>query len=250
MNNPYEGLKAIVSGGGAGIGLAIVQAFLQRGMHVGALDLNTEGVPKEAVAYTVDVRDEHQVNQAIEDFARTQGGIDILVNNAGISYEGRVEDKDLADWLPMFDINVVGYARCTRAALPYLKQSRAASIINMASCTAASGLRRRVLYTATKGAILSMSRAMAADLLHEGVRVNAVNPGTVDTPFISTLVARAPDPDAQLLAYKNRQPTGFLVQSQEVAEAVVYLAHPNAKSTSGTTLTVDGGMDSLLLFDL
>ncbi|MBN3849329.1 SDR family oxidoreductase [Paraburkholderia sp. Ac-20342] len=250
MKNPYEGMKAIVTGGGAGIGQAIAQAFIERGMHVGVLDLSIEGVPEGAQGFVVDVRNDQQVNAAIERFADAAGGIDVLVNNAGISYQGRVEDGEIADWLPVFDINVVGYARCVRAALPYLKHSKSASIVNIASCTAATGLRRRVVYSATKGAIVSMTQAMAADLLHEGVRVNCVNPGTVDTPFISTLVARAKDPAAQLLAYQNRQPTGFLVSPAEVAEAVVYLAHPAAKSTSGTTLTVDGGMKNLLLFDL
>jgi 2-keto-3-deoxy-L-fuconate dehydrogenase len=250
MTNPYEGMRAIVTGGGAGIGQAIAQAFVQRGMQVGVLDLSVNGVPDGARGFVADVRDDQQVSTAIQQFAQDSGGIDVLVNNAGISYQGRVEDGEIEDWLPMFDINVVGYARCVRAALPYLKRSSSASIVNIASCTAASGLRRRVVYSATKGAIVSMSQAMAADLLHEGVRVNCVNPGTVDTPFISTLVARAPDPAAQLLAYQNRQPTGFLVSPAEVAEAVVYLAHPEAKSTSGTTLTVDGGMKNLLLFDL
>src|SRR5699024_12334949 len=98
------------------------------------------------------------------------------------------------DWLRLYDVNVLGYVRATRSALPYLRQGNAPAIVNMASCTAASGLRDRALYSATKGAIESMTRAMAADLVTEGIRVNAINPGTVDTPFMERLAAEAPDP--------------------------------------------------------
>jgi NAD(P)-dependent dehydrogenase (short-subunit alcohol dehydrogenase family) len=194
------------------------------------------------------VTSEAEVQDAIASFASNTGYIDILVNNAGISYPATVEQGPLSDWQHVFDVNVLGYVRATRAALPFLRKSKVPSIVNMASCTAATGLRRRVLYSATKGAIEAMTRAMAADLLHEGIRVNAVNPGTVDTPLIQKLIAEAPDAAAQRQVYNDRQPTGFMVSSQEVANAVLYLAHPAARSTVGTVLTVDGGLSSLRLF--
>ncbi len=218
----------MVTGGGAGIGRAVAEALLARAAHVAILDRDTGEVPHGATPLSADVTDDAAVAQAIGGFGESHGRIDILVNNAGVSYPATVEDGPLSDWQRLFDLNVLGYVRTTRAALPFLRRSRHASIVNMSSCTASTGLRRRVAYSATKGAIESMTRAMAADLVHEGIRVNAVSPGTVDTPFIRTLIAQAPDPAAQELIYHQRQPTGFMLRAEEVAEAVLYLAHPGA----------------------
>jgi NAD(P)-dependent dehydrogenase (short-subunit alcohol dehydrogenase family) len=248
MDSAFEGLVAVVTGGATGIGRAVAEALLVRGANVAVLDRETAGVPDGATALCADVADDAAVAQAIGGFGASHGRIDILVNNAGISYPATVEDGPLSDWQRLFDINVLGYVRATRAALPFLRRSRHASIVNMSSCTARTGLRRRVVYSATKGAIESMTRAMAADLVHEGIRVNAVSPGTVDTPLIRTLIAQAPDPAAQEQVYHHRQPTGFMLSAEEVAEAVLYLAHPAARSTVGTVLTVDGGLASLRLF--
>jgi NAD(P)-dependent dehydrogenase (short-subunit alcohol dehydrogenase family) len=212
------------------------------------MDRDVSGVPPGAQALQADVASDAEVHGAIRSFGADAGRIDLLVNNAGISYPATVEDGPLEDWHRIFDINVLGYVRATRAALPFLRQSRQAAIVNMSSCTAGTGLRRRVLYAATKGAIEAMTRAMQADLLHEGIRVNCVAPGTVDTPFIARLIDEAPDPEAQRQVYNDRQPTGFMVSAEEVARAVLYLAHPDARSTVGTVLTVDGGMASLRLF--
>jgi 2-keto-3-deoxy-L-fuconate dehydrogenase len=245
---PFADCVVVVTGGAAGIGKAVAEAFLAEGAMVAVLDRDLQGAPEGATGLQADVTSDAEVDAAIGSFGARHGRIDVLVANAGISYPATVEQGPLADWQRIFDINVLGYVRATRAALPYLRKSRQAAIVNMSSCTAGTGLRRRALYAATKGAIEAMTRAMAADLLHEGIRVNCVSPGTVDTPLIARLVAEAPDPALQLQVYNDRQPTGYMVAADEVARAVLYLADPRARSTVGSVLTVDGGMASLRLF--
>jgi 2-keto-3-deoxy-L-fuconate dehydrogenase len=239
---------AVVTGGNAGIGRAITEALLAQGAFVAVLDRDVSNPPANANCYEADVSNDQQVAETIAHFAEIHGHIDLLVNNAGISFPATVEDGSMEEWHHVFDINVLGYVRATRAALPWLRRSKDPSIINMSSCTAATGLRRRALYSATKGAIEAMTRAMAADLIHEGIRVNCINPGTVDTPLINALIDKAADPALQRQVYNDRQPTGYMVSAEEVAHAVLYLASPLARSTVGTVLTVDGGMASLRLF--
>lgn len=244
----FEDSVAVVTGGAAGIGRAVAEALVARGARVAILDCDVSDVPSGVQVFAADLRSDAEVEAAIGRFGQTYGYIDLLVNNAGVSYPATVEDGPLEDWQRIFDINVLGYVRATRAALPFLRRSERASIVNMCSCTAAIGLRRRVLYSATKGAIEAMTRAMAADLISEGIRVNCINPGTVDTPLIGRLIAAAPDPDAQRQVYHERQPTGFMVSPEEIAHAVLYLASASARSTVGSVLTVDGGLASLRLF--
>jgi 2-keto-3-deoxy-L-fuconate dehydrogenase len=135
--------------------------------------------------------------------------------------------------------------RVTRAALPYLRRSSHAAIVNTCSIAATAGLPARALYSATKGAVLSLTLAMAADHIHEGIRVNCVNPGTADTPWVGRLLDAAPDPAAERAALNARQPLGRLVTAAEVAAAIAYLASPLASATTGTALAVDGGMQGL-----
>jgi 2-keto-3-deoxy-L-fuconate dehydrogenase len=140
---------------------------------------------------------------------------------------------------------VVGMARVARAALPYLRESGNAAIVNTSSVAATAGLPQRALYSATKGAVLSLTLAMAADHVREGIRVNAVAPGTADTPWVGRLLDAAADPAAERAALEARQPMGRLISAEEVAEAIVYLA--TATGTTGTILPVDGGMQGLRL---
>jgi 2-keto-3-deoxy-L-fuconate dehydrogenase len=175
------------------------------------------------------------------------GRIDIVVNNAGIGAAGSIEDNDDAEWHRVFDVNVVGMVRVARAALPWLRRSGSASIVNMASIAATAGLPRRALYGASKGAVLALTLQMAADHVREGIRVNAVSPGTADTPWVGRLLGAADDPVAERAALEARQPHGRLVSADEVADAVAYLASPRAGSTTGTALAVDGGMSGLRL---
>jgi NAD(P)-dependent dehydrogenase (short-subunit alcohol dehydrogenase family) len=187
------------------------------------------------------------VRRAVGQAAEALGGIDIVVNNAGIGAQGTVEDNSDEEWSRVLDVNVVGMVRVSRACLPFLRNSRAAAIVNTCSIAATAGLPQRALYSASKGAVLALTRAMAADHLRDGIRVNCVNPGTADTPWIGRLLEHASDPAAERAALNARQPHGRLVSADEVAEAVVYLASPAAGSTTGIDLAVDGGMQGLRL---
>ncbi|MET9563472.1 MULTISPECIES: SDR family NAD(P)-dependent oxidoreductase [Streptomyces] len=243
----FEGLKALVTGGASGIGRATAELLAARGAQVAVLDLDPEGVPKPLLGYQADVGDDESVRRAVAAAVADLGGLDVLVNNAGIGAQGTVEDNDDETWHRVMDVNVVGMVRTSRAALPHLRKSSHAAVVNTCSIAATAGLPQRALYSASKGAVLSLTLAMAADHIREGIRVNCVNPGTADTPWVGRLLDAAPDPAAERAALEARQPTGRLVSADEVAGAIAYLASPLSGATTGTALAVDGGMQGLRL---
>ncbi|GLU88402.1 SDR family oxidoreductase [Agromyces sp. NBRC 114283] len=243
----FDGLVAIVTGGASGLGEAIARRLRAEGARVAVFDLRAADAAHADLAVSLDLGDDAAVRAGVERVAAELGGIDVVVNNAGIGAQGTVADHDDAEWHRAFDLNVVAIARVSRAALPHLRRSSAASIVNTSSIAATAGLPQRALYSATKGAVLALTRAMAADHLAEGIRVNAVSPGTADTPWIGRLLERAADPVAERAALEARQPHGRLVSADEVADAVAYLASPRAGSTTGVSLAVDGGMQELRL---
>jgi 2-keto-3-deoxy-L-fuconate dehydrogenase len=259
----FRDRTALVTGGASGIGLATARLLASRGARVAVLD-RVKPDDQELLPVVADVTDDAAVRAAVAEAAgllgtTTAGGLDILVNNAGIGAIGTVEDNDDAEWHRVYDVNVVGIVRTTRAALPLLRQAAAskskgkgkgkvkgsAAIVNTCSIAATAGLPQRALYSATKGAVYALTLAMAADYVAENIRVNCVTPGTADTPWVGRLLDAAPDPVAERNALNARQPMGRLVTADEVAAAIAYLAGPNAGATTGTALAVDGGMGGL-----
>jgi 2-keto-3-deoxy-L-fuconate dehydrogenase len=250
----FDGLRALVTGGASGIGLTTARLLAAQGARVAVLDRDPLPDSESAAGpgirlhgVQVDVSDDTAVQKAVAAAIEHLGQLDVLVNNAGIGAQGGVEDNPDDEWHRVLDVNVVGMVRVTRAALPALRKSSAAAIVNTSSIAATAGLPQRVLYSASKGAVSAMTRAMAADLLPDGIRVNAVNPGTADTPWIGRLLAKADDPEAERAALEARQPHGRLVSPQEIAAAIAYLASPAAGSVTGVAVAVDGGMEFLRL---
>jgi NAD(P)-dependent dehydrogenase (short-subunit alcohol dehydrogenase family) len=231
-------MRAIVTGGASGIGAAVADLLREKGGEVVVFD-------RSPVDIEVDVTDAGAVDRAVAAAVERLGGLDVLVNNAGIGAQGTVEDNPDDEWMRVYDVNVLGMVRVTRAALPHLRRSEHAAIVNTCSVAATAGLPNRALYSASKGAVLALTLAMAADHVREGIRVNCVAPGTADTPWVGRLLDAADDPEAERAALEARQPMGRLVSAREVAEAIVYLAESTA--TTGTVLHVDGGMQGLRL---
>lgn len=246
-NSEFEGLRAVITGGSSGIGAATAQHLQSAGCSVAVLDLNPQAAPRGTRGFKCDVSDTDSVREAVAAAAEYLGGVDILVNNAGIGAQGDIAANDDAEWARVLNINITSIARVTRETLPHLRRSENAAIVNISSIAATAGLPQRALYSASKGAVQSLTLAMAADHIREGIRVNCVNPGTVDTPWIGRLLQTAPEPDAERAALNARQPHGRLVNPEEVAAAIAYLASPTNKSTVGISLAVDGGMQALRL---
>lgn len=243
----FAGLVAVVTGGASGIGAAIVERLSTAGAKVAIFDINEIKVGENKLSLSVNVADSESVAAGISAVIEKFGQLDVVINNAGIGAQGTVVSNPDEEWHRVFDVNVFGMVRVSREAMPHLLQSKSAAIVNVSSIAATAGLPERVLYSASKGAVSAMTRAMAADHIREGVRVNAVNPGTADTPWVSNLLAKAQDPEAERLALNARQPHGRLVNADEIADAVAYLASPRSGSTTGTAIAVDGGMQDLRL---
>ena len=245
MSDEFKGLIAVVTGAGSGIGLAVAQHFHDNGAKVYGLDLLEGSMSPYAHFIACDIGDPTSVSSAFGELAKQTQVVDILANNAGVGAIGSVEQATEEEWHKVLNINVVGTSRISAAAMPFLRKSKSPAIVNTCSIAETAGLPGRAIYSASKGAIMSLTLAMAADHIAEGIRINCVNPGTTDTPWVERLLLRAQDPEKERDALEARQPMGRLVSAQEVARAIAYLASPRQASTTGTILAVDGGMQGL-----
>lgn len=243
--NDFSGLVAVVTGGASGIGAATVHELANRGARVAVIDRTLPPEDSGALGTVADITSTEQVEAAMSQITAAFGRVDVLINNAGIGAAGDVTANDDDEWRRVFDVNVFGTARVTRAALPWLRRSNAAAIVNTVSVVATNGLPNRAVYSASKGAVVSLTYALAADHLRDGIRVNAVAPGTADTPWVQRLLAESTDSAAAAVNLRQRQPLGRLVTADEIAFAIANLASPRSAATTGTVLTVDGGLSTL-----
>ncbi|KNY04158.1 hypothetical protein AKH00_16780 [Microbacterium sp. GCS4] len=238
--NDFTGVRVAVFGGTGGIGAATVTTLLERGASV----LSVGRSPGDTTVVG-DVADDQSIAHALNEIERRLGGLDVLINAAGRGSSASFVDMSRSEWAELLDVNVIGMARTTALALPFLRRSECPSIVNVSSILAAVGVADRAAYSASKAAVASLTRSLAAELVPDGIRVNAVLPSTTETAWVQRLVSSAPEPEDAWNALVARQPSGKLVQPAEVAEAIAYLANPGAVSTTGVLLPVDGGVASI-----
>lgn len=243
-----NGKTAIVTGAGAGIGEATVKLLASKGTNVVCNDISESGsrVVKdiqsaggEAMFARGDISDEGFAQQLVTDTIEKYNQLDILVNNAGIVIPGRIDNTSSKDWDRTMEVNVRGVYLVSRFAIPHLRETQGV-IINVASAVALMGAKDRAAYTASKGALLSLTRAMAVDYMDDKIRVNCICPGTTDTPSLKERLSKLPDPEAARKQFIERQPLRRFGRSEEIAEGILYLVQ--AEFCTGTCLSVDGGM--------
>jgi len=259
MTGRLAGKTCLITGAGSGIGRATAILFAREGASVAVADVSRESADEtvamvasdvdaaagggSATAFTVDVTDEGSCTALVTSVIDAFGAIDVLFNNAGIAGVGTVEETSLELWERVMAVNVRGVFLVAKAVLPVMVASHGGSIINMSSTIAEIGLARRASYAASKGAVLALTRQMQADYAAHGIRVNALLPGTIHTPFVDRyLAASYDDPAAGLEQLKARQLTGDLGAPEDVASAALFLASDESRFVLGSGLFVDGGV--------
>lgn len=244
---------AVITGAGSGIGQASALAFAREGAHVVVADLDLPAAQAtveqiaagggDASAEHVDVTDQAQTVDLADRVVRKRGRIDVLFNNAGIPGVGNLEETSAELFDRVMNVNVRGLFLMCRAVAPHMIQQGSGSIINMSSSIAVMGLARRVSYAASKGAVFSMTKSMQVDLAPHGIRVNAMMPGTVLTPFVEKYLKESySDPEAGYESIRKRQLGGDLGRPEDVAMAAVYLASDESKFMMGSSFIIDGGL--------
>jgi 2-keto-3-deoxy-L-fuconate dehydrogenase len=244
VSGRLQGKRSLISAAGQGIGAATARAFAQEGAIVYATDLNESKVQKLAAEFPsiqgrkLDVRD----SQAVNDLAAELGAIDILFNCAGFVHQGTILDCSETDWDFSFDLNVKSMYRTCRAFLPAMLAANRGSIINMSSgASSIKGAPNRFVYGATKAAVIGLTKALAADVIRQGVRVNAICPGTVESPSLEQRIAALGDVEKTRKEFVARQPMGRLGKPEEIATLAVYLASDESSFTTGQIHVIDGG---------
>lgn len=247
-----ESKVSLITGSGNGIGRGIALRFAKEGSAIGVLDIRSadcDSVVREiesgggrAIALPTDVTQNAQVCAAVEKLFNAFGAINILVHNAGVMPEGTIDQTSEADWDKVFAVNVKGAYLCCREVIPIMRRQGGGSIVMMASITGVNGLPGLAAYSGTKGALISMVRAMAIDHARENIRVNSVSPGTIDSPMLHAAVAITPNPDQTRRAFDEAQPRGRVGTIEEVSAIFAFLASDQASYVSGANISVDGGM--------
>jgi 2-keto-3-deoxy-L-fuconate dehydrogenase len=245
INDEFNGLTAIITGAGSGIGLEVARGLKARGATVFGFDIAEGEMAPVATFIRCDIGDGQSVTDAFTEFSKQSKQLDILINNAGIGSLTTVEHESDEIWEKVLNVNVIGTARVSRSAIPLLRKSKHPAIVNTASIAATDGIPNRAAYSASKGAVLTLTLAMATDHIKDKIRVNAVNPATTDTPWVQRLLNQSADATAARDALEARQPMGRLVSPAEIASAIIFLASPLQASVTGTTINIDGGMHSL-----
>ena len=235
--------RVLVTGGASGIGAATVARFRDEGARVAALDVDEAGLRavEAEVRVVADVSAEEDLRRGVDDAAAGLGGLDVAVACAGVAGRGTVADTPPAEWERVFAVNVRGVYLTARAAIPHLRRAGGGAIVVVASQLGLVGAANAAAYCASKGAVVQLTRAMAIDHGGEGIRVSCVCPGPTVTPLLESYFALSSDPEIERRRYEQAQVHGRLIQPEEVADAIVYLASPAAASTLGAALVVDGG---------
>jgi len=243
MGDRLAGKKAFVTAAAQGIGEATARAFAAEGAAVVATDVNMERLKDLTVVdgiaiRRIDVTRSDEVEQA----AREIGAVDVLFNCAGFVHQGSILACGESDWDFSMDLNVKGMYRVIRAFLPAMLEAGTGSIINMSSIASAlRGVPNRCVYTTTKAAVLGLTKSVAADFVTQGIRCNAICPGTVETPSLEERIGAAGDAETARQAFIARQPMGRLGRPEEIAALAVYLASDESAFVSGTAVSIDGG---------
>jgi NAD(P)-dependent dehydrogenase (short-subunit alcohol dehydrogenase family) len=244
-----EGKRAVVTGAGAGIGRAIALRLAGEGARVALTDVDEEAaknvaseIAGETLARRTDVTRADEVEALVSSVVDGWGGLDVMVNNAGVGVAATAVDTTIEDYDRVMDVCVRGTLLGMKYAIPAMRDSGGGSVINMSSVAALVGITDRAVYSAAKGAILSLTRAAAIDHVEEGVRVNCIAPGTVDTPWVSRITSGYDDPEQARANMQARQPHKRFVTPEEIAAMAAYLASDESASCIGACMIVDGGV--------
>ncbi|MGH3728310.1 MAG: SDR family NAD(P)-dependent oxidoreductase [Micromonosporaceae bacterium] len=232
----------IVTGAGSGIGRAIAERFLAAGAEVVAADLKLDGAPADAMPVKTDVSVPDDVDRLVTATFEAHGRVDVLCNNAGIGSTSTVLSCSVEEWDRVFAVNVRGVFLGIRAVLPHMLRQHSGVIVNTASAAGLVGLPHRAAYCASKGAVIALTKQVAVEVAGTGVRCNSICPGTVDTPWVNSLLDQADDREARRRALIARQPVGRLGSAEEIAAAALYLASDEASFVTGAQLVIDGGL--------